>query len=264
MKNLCLLVVALTVCIVPATLIAQEASPGLFPLGSSMVGDGDLPLPFGVGATLHYQDQEYSLTRMSISVPGFDLADTSGLDIDNHLFEGDVKLDLWLLPFLNVFGLVGVIDGETEVDLSTFQLGNLTIDYDGIVYGAGITLAGGFDNVFASFTALFTDTDLDQAESSVEAWVLTPRVGVKTSLPGSERPLALWSGAMYQSTEEQHRGNISIPQIGPVVYDVELEEDNAWCFLVGAAAEVTDHWNVELEVGAGDRSQVTLSATCRF
>ena len=41
-------------------------------------------------------------------------------------------MDVWLLPFLNVFGLVGTIDGSTEVDFSDvplpFPLGKLAID----------------------------------------------------------------------------------------------------------------------------------------
>jgi len=264
MKKLCLLVLVLSVCIIPLVRAAEEGASGLFPLGKAMAGGEELPLPFGIAATFHYQEQEYSLSRMTVSLPGYDLSQATGIDIDNEIIEGDVKLDLWLLPFLNVFGLVGTLDGETVADLSDFQLGSLTIDYDGIVYGAGITLAGGVDNLFGSFTALYTDTNLDQTDSSVTAWVLSPRIGVTTRVPGLGRPLALWGGTMYQQTDEEHRGSITAPVLGSFTFDVELEERSAWNFLVGASAELTDHWNLELEVGAGDRSQVTATATCRF
>lgn len=264
MKKLCWVVVVLFVYTVPLTHAAEGDAAGLFPLGKAMAADKELPRPFGVGATVHYQKQGYSLSRMTVSLPNVNLAQAAGLDIDNELIEMDVTADLWVLPFLNVFGLIGRIDGETEVDLSSVQLGGLTIDYDGVVYGGGVTLAGGIDNVFASLTAIFTDTHLDQSDSSVQAWILTPRIGVSTRIPESDRPVTLWAGAMYQQTDEEHSGSIAAAQLGTVAYDVELEEDSAWNALVGVATELSDHWNLELEAGGSSRSQVTLTATCRF
>lgn len=77
----------------------------------------------------------------------------------------DLQADVWLLPFLNVFGIIGKVDTDTLVDLSQaeisglpFKLGTLPVTFDGTVYGLGFTLVYGTKNWFASATTTFTKT----------------------------------------------------------------------------------------------------------
>jgi hypothetical protein len=127
--------------------MAAPARAGL-PLLADQVDASRLPPPYGIGITVYGQNQPYTLDRLTIQAP-FAIPSTSGIDIDNALREQDAKLDVWLFPFLNVFGLVGNLTGETSVDLSRVALpvtlGSVDINYHGTVYGAGATLAAGGD-----------------------------------------------------------------------------------------------------------------------
>ena len=252
-------VVLTMVLVVSVTSVA--AAEGLFPLCKSMAGDRQLPLPWGVGITLHQQDQDYDLGRLAIDIP-VDLSLAQDVKVENTVGEANLKLDLWLLPFLNVFGLLGRIEGETTVNLAPF-FSDLAVEYDGVVYGAGVTCAAGVGRYFGSLTATYTDTSLDTSDSSVEAWVLSPKVGMTAHARGGH-PIVFWVGAMYQEAEEEHEGQITVPVFGDVSYDVLLEEKEPWNYLVGLSTALGEHMSLELEGGLGGRTQLTGSLGWRF
>jgi hypothetical protein len=215
-----------------------------------------MPLPIGVGLTYYQQDQPYQLDRLSVNVPGVSLNNLPGVDIQNNTQEYDVQLDYWLLPFMNVFGLIGRIDAETQVDMDLFK--GLTIDYDGVVYGAGVTLAGGWKRMFSTLTWTLTETDLEEEDSTVSAWVLTPKVGV------SSKYGAAYVGTMYQEVQEDHTGNLTIPVYNEVQYDVRLQQEQNWNVLTGLVTGWGPHWQLNLEAGFVSRQSAIVATTYRF
>ena len=218
--------------------------------------DARLPLPFGIGFNIYHQDQSYDLTSLKVNVLEGDLAALEDIDIDNDVTETNLKLDWWALPFLDLFGIVGFVDGQTDVDNDIIK--NLSVDYEGVVYGGGLTLVGGWEPFFISLTAALMETELDTGTSSVKAFIVSPRVGVVT------RYGALWGGAMYQETDERHKGVIDVPVFGRVEYDVEFEQKESWNGAAGYTTGVGAHWQIDLEAGFGDRIHASVSATYRF
>lgn len=273
--------------------LAQQTPPD----GASTVEDMDLPLRYGVGLTYHHQSQPYRVVSARITLDGEAVPLESGsLAVENEVSEVNLKVDAWILPFLNVFGLIGKIEGTTTIplgklpeldeggdegpdgggdraplpgviplgDLAGLNLPDQMVEYNGTVFGGGVTLAAGTKHMFGSLTATYTDTSLDLTDSSVRAWVVTPKVGARMAGPGRIRHTAVWIGAMYQDTQESHRGGTSIPSIGAVTFDVELSQEEAWNVVAGAAMEITKTLNFELEAGIGSREQITASAVARF
>ncbi|MDP2899034.1 MAG: hypothetical protein Q8Q12_21060 [bacterium] len=256
LKRLLILVLVVTYVLVTDAPSAEPSSP-LFPLGRSWAGDRELPRPFGIGLDLYHQTQDYELRNLRLDLPMIDLSQVSRVEIENATSEESFKADVWLLPFLNVFGIIGNVDGETTVNPGP-PLSELRVDYDGVVYGGGATLAGGIGRFFGSVSYILTKTDLDTATSSVDAWILNPRIGVRANAA------EIWVGAMYQEAEEHHRGRIAVPFFGDVAYDVELEQKEPWNYLVGAGTNIADHWRLELEAGFGNRKHALFVLGYRF
>jgi len=237
----------------------------IFPLARGMAGDMELPKPYGIGTTVYYQAQDYRLTSLRASIPGLDVSALMGaaqVMVENDLYETDVEVDVWIFPFLNACLLLGYIDGETSVAVDLLP-DDLNIKYDGVVYGAGLTAAAGWKALFATMTATYTTTELDVANSSVEAWVLAPKTGMNTCLG------AFWVGAMYQEAEEKHEGTINVnlgPGLGqlPVSYNIGLEQDDPWNYLAGFQATIFDSWNLMIEGGVGNRNHAAVTVTYRF
>ncbi len=253
------IVLALLIVLLPTT-----AWGGGLPWGQSMAQGRDLPRPLGLGIDLFYMNHAYDVDSLSLAISGLDLSSVSGFEVSNNLTEVNVKFDAWLWPFLNVFGLIGELDGNTFVDLRAANLPQvpfqtLRFDYSGLVYGGGVTLAGAGDRFFASLTATYTETDLSgDFESAVETVTLQPKVGIYGD-GGS-----FWIGGMSIDAEERHQGSINLALLGSVGFDILLSERDVWHWTAGASVYWTDRWQITMEGGFGDKQTALLSTTYRF
>ena len=222
--------------IVLALLISSAASAeSRLPFLKDKVPEGvELPRPWGIGIDFYTMDQEYDIDFLRFDLPGVTLDDTSLLSVTNEVQHFDLKIDAWVLPFLNVFAIVGSLQNDTVIDLSQapvqglpFPLGKLPVDTDGTVTGYGVTLAFGGDNWFTSLTATKTETDLSgNFDSNVDSTTLQPRIGIVRG------PWQAWVGGLHIDTEETHSGTVPLPVLGNVPFDVVLGNSNVRKFQV--------------------------------
>lgn len=233
-------------------------------LGAQSAGEIKIPNKLGLGLSLYNQTQPYEIASLEVQIPGLDPAMLEDLDVDNNTSSYHLRVDYWILPFLNIFGLFGQIDGSTDVDLQGIDIGlpvglnDLTIDYDGTVYGGGAVLAVGGAHWFGAVAYDYTETDLEIATSSVQASIVTPKVGYH--FDGG----AVWVGAMYQDAEETHQGTYVLPYLGPVPFRVELNEKESWNYLIGGTASLAKHWVLILQGGFGERDSALVTLEYRM
>jgi len=225
--------------------------------------------PWGAGIDFFTMKQDYSIKALEFDLPGVDLGnDASNIGVRNELQHYDVKFDVWLTPFLNVFALLGRVDATTYVDFSNieviglpFSLGTLPVDYDGTVYGGGINLVYGTEHWFAALNNTWTDANLSgDYDSKIKSYTLQPRLGL---IRGK---WTFWVGGLYLDTKETHQGTISLPVPGlpPVPFYVELEGSDKWNTAVGVAHVFSPKALISLEVGFGDRDHTLFNFTYRF
>ena len=255
------------------------------PLGKSLAAGHELPLPLGISANVFFMEQDMEAQSIAVDIPPLPLPTgplqlPPGLPAESAKLESRVttttaKIDAWVLPFLNVYGVAGYVDGETTA--SGFSVGGLppelasllpnsfAIAYSGSTYGVGGTLAAGYNQFFASLDANYTESDLDIGDSTIEAFVISPRVGITGDLGGLSG--ALYVGAMYQDVDEQQNGTVKFPIAGvsvPVGYDVISAAKEEWNYLVGANLKASESWNYGIEVGFSDRTHVMATLNYRF
>jgi len=253
--------------------------------GNSMAGDRYLPRTWGVGIDYFEMSQPYQIDSLTltdnIGPVVVDLAallapDPSLLDVDNKIRHNDIKLDVWVLPFLNVFGIYGQIDGHTHVSLQALglplppQTNSLTFNYDGDVYGGGIVLAFGGEKWFGSLTGTFTDTNLSGSfKSSVNSTTIQPRLGLRFG-----NHTEVWLGGYFLDSEEKHSGTVDL-DLGLVggalpvdaqdaVFAVDLSQQDDFNFSIGTHMMLSEAWETTIEVGAGGRRTALANFTYRF
>lgn len=221
-----------------------------------------LPAPFGIGLSFLTQDQDYAIDSLTLGIDTIDPRLAATLPIENDTTTAHLTADYWVLPFLDVYGIIGQVDGTTKVGLSHVNiglpLGDIEIDYDGLLYGGGIVIAYGGEHWFGLADLSYSWTSLDVSTSSVEAFVATPRFGYDFG------KTAVWVGTMYQSPDEHHEGVVEIPGLGPVPFDVTLQAKDKWNYTAGLNTSFGEHWVLSLEGGFGPRTMGLAHLDYRF
>jgi hypothetical protein len=186
--------------------LAQE-EPRMLPfLGEEARKLGhELPEPFGVGLVYYKLVRDIKVTDLRLANDGgpptsvsqfVDLG--SGTDVKNI----NVKLDAWLLPFLNVYGIVGKVwnKSDTTIDVTLPPLVSsapgrrftttVPTSIEGTVGGLGVTLAGGYKDFFGALDVNWAKADLGFDER-FKAVISSARAGWNGSADG--RPLRAWA-----------------------------------------------------------------------
>jgi len=249
----------------------------------------DLPLPFGVGVNLVFMDQGVDIRNLKIGFSAADL-EVPGLKFSNtRAFDRatTARLDMWLLPFVNIYGLFGYIDGQAELDVNVpaisvdhpiignipiteAQTENLNIDYKGTTYGGGLTLAGGYKNLFGTIDANYTYSDIDLANSKIETYTISPRLGILVNPDAIEGSLSFWVGAMYMDYKQTVTDSIDLNTLSPLLpeveinFEIDIKNDQPWNFLFGGQWEMTKRFQFMAEGGIGDRKQLIMGLFFRF
>lgn len=295
----------------PAAAVPEESHSVLPFLGDEARKRGyELPLPFGLN--INYMNIRQNIDVDSINFNGLSL---KGHSLDNafKINVGNtrersktetVKLDAWLLPFMNVYGLVGYTDGHSVSQIGVDVLGphghsiplapkyknqlqNLAfqLDFKGTTYGVGTTLVGGVGNWFTAFDANYTQTRFDILDGSIDAFTISPRIGYRFNTPGNDTlhlpsgKLNLWVGTMYQDVQQEFKGSLSDLTMPSAAlqdmvnlankdnkgrFDVKQHLSSPWNVLVGAQYELTRNFNVTTEIGFADRNSFFVAGEYRF
>ncbi|KLU15921.1 MULTISPECIES: hypothetical protein [Xenorhabdus] len=207
---------------------------------------------------------------------------------ESHL----LKLDSWILPFLNIYGVYGTTKGKSTTNLDNIAIfddheygKNIPFDlnFKGKTFGGGITLAGGYNQFFATLDTNYTRTNLDILDGDISALVITPRIGYEfifePLFAGQGNTKAqIWVGAMYQDITQRFRGDVSNLNLPPqletgmaliknmtdIKFDVKQHLAHKWNNTVGARFEITRNFNILSEVGFGNRNSFFISGEFRF
>ena len=249
----------------------------------------DLPLPFGAGVNFVYMEQGIDIRNLKIGIGSADRKVERVTFSDSNVRDmaATARLDVWLLPFANIYGIVGYIDGEAELDVNlpgiTINVPGIgpvpivdpntlrfDIDYSGATYGGGITLAGGYKNFFGSVDANYTCTDIDVVDGDIKTLTISPRLGVLVDPAVISGTLAFWIGAMYMDYKQTVTDAVNLREIDPGLpsvhldFEIDIKNEDPWNFLMGGQWEISKRWQMMVEGGFGNRRQIIFGTVYRF
>ena len=204
-----------------------------------------LPLPFGAGITATVlANREIDVTDLRIGVDGeppTSVSRAADLGSKSDVFNANLKLDAWILPFLNVYTLLGYVynESDTKVHVEVPRPGMGTIEFDlaveseldGFVGGGGLTLAGGYDAFFLVVDSNYSQTDIG-FDDSFRAITASMRAGMQTELGGT--PLQAWLGGSYWDTENTAKGHADVSGVGRVDFEADQGPTYPWVIDLGA------------------------------
>ncbi|MGI9530432.1 hypothetical protein [Lutimonas sp.] len=176
----------------------------------------DIPYPAGLMANYMWLRQNLIFDNMKLGIKT-DEIDIPLTDVDfiefgenintSHAFN--VRPDLWILPFLNVYGIFGGGQSRTEVNLTAPIPLYSNVEQGLRTAGIGIMGAGGIGPVWFSVDANFTWSKPDLLDKPVQVNVLGIRLGHTFKFKHKpERNFAIWGGAMSMQMNSDTSGEI--------------------------------------------------------
>ncbi|SHH21617.1 porin family protein [Ferrimonas marina] len=265
--------------------LAPAMAQSMFPIwGEEARARGyELPRPYGLTLSVMTMEQPLVIDSIVLDSGNPNLPLDQLVSIDANIASQDsttytLRGDLWLFPFLNVYGILGYTKGDSVAPIvANINLPfipsvetDFALDFQGPSYGAGATLAGGIGNVFALVDINYTYTDLNVLDGDIRAMTATPRVGYRW--PMGRHEVRVWAGAMYQDIDQVFRGNISdiglSDQLVALVPDGKFEVtqhlSDPWNTMVGMMYVLDQQWEFILEGGFGERESLFFSVGRRF
>jgi hypothetical protein len=252
----------------------SEEKPFFLPLmGDKAREQGyTLPLAMGAGVNFIFLNRPTEITSVKAGVNNTGLYEVDHLSFSALASVRTVmgRFDVWLLPFLNVYGMGGYIWNTSRVDV-TIDLPerpgteiSTNGELEGPTYGGGATLAGGYKWFFASVDANVTYSSLDELSEFI-AKLYSVRLGWNGM--AGDNPIRLYSGAEYWDTKRTISGSIPVGE-GPVQtveFAVDQEPVDPMTIIVGTSVTVTESFWLVLEYQGWRDTQILIGqATFRF
>ena len=270
--------------LVPISPWARAADAGRWPdflpiWGSAARAAGyELPRPIGLAVGHMAQKQPFTVDSLTLEGSGvsYNLDNTvvvSGLTNTDR--TTNVRLDAWLLPFLNVYAVVTRTSGRAEGTAIAGPVPGLLpnggvfpfdLHYNGKGYGGGVTLAGGWRNFFGVIDSNYVTTNLDISSVNARSIVTSVRLGYR----GSIGPVkgSVWIGGMYEDIAQTFQipvAGVGFGHILPGGRAVVAESPKTPLnTIVGARWEVTPGFDLMAEYGFGPRDSIYTTVTFRF
>lgn len=180
----------------------------VFPiLGQQAYSRGfDIPYPAGLMGNFIWMDQGIILENFQLGISGgsggnelpMQPIDFIGFgDNKNTSYAANFRPDLWIFPFLNVYGLIGYGSSRTEVNLVEPVVMKSVVEQGMATYGIGMMGAFGIGPLWMSIDANWTWTYPELLEDPVKVRVLGLRLGKTFAFrQHPERNIAIWAGGM--------------------------------------------------------------------
>lgn len=246
----------------------------------------DLPKPFGVSLINMFQNTIMHMT--SFEIDGVDKIDFNKvLDGDsvynNVTYAPLVRADVWVLPFLSLGLILGGTDTTTNVtlesdsglvlhsplpvpggtDIELIKPGaTLNLDpfkTNSLLYGVGVTVAGGVGNFFTTIDFQYIMAYTPEADVSMDMLIMTPLIGYTFADYGTR----VFIGAQYQDIKDEITFDVDVDG-QQLSGRVGLRSDD-WAGVIGTDYSFNRNWSANLMYSQGvDRKNAVLGITYRF
>jgi hypothetical protein len=218
----------------------------------------ELPLPFGAALVVTGLDGrkiEVTDTRIALDDnPGQSISNFVDLGSTSTVFNANLKFDAWVLPFLNVYALVGYVHNDSLTHAHVTVLPgspgsdtDIETELDGMVGGVGLTLAGGYKHFFAVVDYNYNKADLGFDENFT-AIIASLRTGWMGKL--GDTTTQLWLGVGNWDTAATAIGHGTLEDGTRLTFEADQKPKTNWMYDIGANLEFSKRWQLVIDVGA--------------
>jgi hypothetical protein len=205
----------------------------------------ELPLPFGAGLVYYHLSRAIEISDVRVGrngAPPASVSDFAQLASNSNVENLNLKLDVWLLPFVNLYAIAGYLwnDSKTTIDVELPPLLpggpprrrvlEVPTKIEGTVGGLGMTLAGGYGPWFMTY-----DVNADQADLGFDDKFKAVVTSIRGGWNGKAgaRPLRTWLSVTDWNTFATATGTVPDPDGGTLSFEVDQGPAYRYTYGVG-------------------------------
>lgn len=210
-----------------------EKYPYALPIWGEKVAQKGYKLPYSAGLSVNYFWQNSDITITDLEV-GFNNGPLYNLDeivrFDKSSVEASsvtIRPDIWLLPFLNIYGIFGQSKTTTKINAGIWipdannnwsQVAsiNTKANFDATTFGFGMTPTIGIGGGWLALDMNMAWTDISSLNKPAFSYIFGPRLGKTFKLRKPDRNIALWVGGFRVHISGDTNGNISLADVLPL------------------------------------------------
>ncbi|HTO70871.1 MAG TPA: hypothetical protein VMR31_13505 [Myxococcota bacterium] len=244
----------------------------------AIAAGADLPLPFGVALVgTGLKGREIDVTDVRVGLEGAPRSVSRFIDLGSKsdVVNANLKLDVWLLPFLNLYALLGYVRNQstTHALVTVPRPGplpgtrtvstSIQTNLDGAIGGLGATLAGGYKELFVVADCNYDQIDMG-FDDSFHALIASVRGGWNGYI--REVPVQFWVGAGYWDTAATAKGHADLAGGQTLVFEADQRPVKYWMYDLGGQFNFSKRWQLFIDVGTDFNGGYVFAAgpTFRF
>lgn len=204
--------------------------PYLLPILGQKATQKGFQLPYSAGFSVNYFWQESSIIINNLNV-GFNNGPQVNLDQIVRFNDAtatassvNVRPDIWLFPFLNVYGILGKAQTSTAIDAglwvpdgdnnwSQIMSFGSKANFDGTTFGLGMTPTIGIGGGWLALDMNVSWTDISALEKPAQAFIFGPRMGKTFKFNKPEQNIAVWAGAFRVHLKSETAGSLALSEV---------------------------------------------------
>jgi hypothetical protein len=233
--------------------------PYVLPIWGEKVAARGFDLPYSAGIGVNYFWQQSDLIINDLFV-GFNNGPMYNLDevvrFNSAVASAsavNIRPDVWVLPFLNVYALFATANTSTEINAGVWipdttntwrevtSFSSLA-EFKANSFGIGMTPTVGVAGGFLALDMNMTWTDVSALNKPVFSFVFGPRIGKSFKFRKPERNIAFWAGGFRLHISSTTEGSLMLSEVLPVD-DLQTKVDNGIAKVSDAQVQVDEWWN---------------------
>jgi hypothetical protein len=204
--------------------------PYILPILGAAATKRGFNLPYSAGLGINYLWQESDLVIENLQVgfnhrPMNDLSEIIRFNNATSNAAGvNFRPDIWLFPFLNIYGILAKAQPSTSVDFGIYVPdgdGNWTnvinmntkAEFEATTLGFGLTPTLGIGGGWMALDMNFTWNDIAELEKPAFAFVFGPRFGKSFNLKKPQSNIAIWVGGFRLKLNTGTTGSIDLTEV---------------------------------------------------
>jgi hypothetical protein len=212
------------------SLKATKEYPYLFPIWGEKVIKKGFDIPYSAGVSVNYFTQTCDLVIDNLYV-GFNNGPMYNMDEIIRFDDAEawaaaltVRPDVWILPFLDIYGILGQSNSSTTInagvwvpdannewnEITTFST---KAEFTSKTMGFGMMPTVGIAGGWLSLDMNVAWTDVDALDKPVFTFVFGPRVGKTFKFKKPEQSISFWAGGFRVKFNSETSGSLNLSEV---------------------------------------------------